>query len=359
MSIKAVTAAYEDFLRESLPVVGKDLDLKHRQMAQAVFPFLRSTFYRWSGLFREICPELAQAPSLLAVGDLHVENFGTWRDGEGRLIWGVNDVDEAQDMPFAIDLVRLATSALLASEEASLGLDAGEICAAILEGYQEQLEKGGRPFVLEEEHGWLRILATGSLRDPVAFWDKIGRLPSAEPPDHVIALLTAHLPKGARPERFASRTAGLGSLGRPRFLALADYDGGKVTREAKAMLPSGWNWSLGQTAPLRCGAILSRAKRCPDPFLTFATDQGGKSGWAIRRLAPHCSRVEMADLPHRRDELKLLRAMGKETANLHLGSADRIDAVREDLQRRPGHWLKHAASLMAEATHRDWQDWRG
>jgi len=36
---------------------------------------------------------------VLAVGDLHVENFGTWRDAEGRLIWGVNDFDEAWRLP--------------------------------------------------------------------------------------------------------------------------------------------------------------------------------------------------------------------------------------------------------------------
>ena len=34
-------------------------------------------------------------PAVLAVGDLHTENFGTWRDAEGRLIWGINDFDEA------------------------------------------------------------------------------------------------------------------------------------------------------------------------------------------------------------------------------------------------------------------------
>ena len=31
--------------------------------------------------------------------------------------------------------------------------------AAILEGYQEGLEQGGRPFVLGEDHGWLRQIA--------------------------------------------------------------------------------------------------------------------------------------------------------------------------------------------------------
>ena len=35
---------------------------------------------------------------------------GTWRDTEGRLIWGVNDFDEVARMPYAVDLVRLVTS---------------------------------------------------------------------------------------------------------------------------------------------------------------------------------------------------------------------------------------------------------
>ena len=48
---------------------------------------------------------------LLCVGDLHVENFGVWRDAEGRLVWGVNDFDEACEAAFAGDLVRLLASA--------------------------------------------------------------------------------------------------------------------------------------------------------------------------------------------------------------------------------------------------------
>ena len=59
-------------------------------------------------------PRIGDAPSVLAVGDIHIENFGTWRDEEGRLVWGVNDFDEAAEMPYVLDLVRLATSAALA-----------------------------------------------------------------------------------------------------------------------------------------------------------------------------------------------------------------------------------------------------
>ncbi len=353
MKVKKATAAYEEFLRAALPVVESDLELKHKQMSAGLFPFLRSTFYRWAVLFRDTCPDLAKTPELLAVGDLHVENFGTWRDVEGRMIWGVNDFDEAQTMPYAIDLVRLATSALLAAEEAKIALPPEQACAAILTGYGEWLEKGGRPYVLEEEHAWLRALATGALRDPVAFAAKMDKLKTAEPPKNVTDLLTAHLPKGAVVKRFTTRTAGLGSLGRPRFVALAELAGGLVVREAKAMLPSAWTWSLGQdAAPLLCRNIAIGAVRCADPWLEF------EKGWAIRRLAPHCSRIELTELPHRTDDLHLLRAMGRETANIHLGSKDAIGAVKKDLAKRPAKWLFEAASAMAEATRADWKEWQ-
>ena len=83
-------------------------------MRSAPFPFLRATYYRWAQIWPEVCRRAATAPVALAVGDLHVENFGTWRDIEGRLIWGINDFDEAWRLPYTNDLIRLATSALLA-----------------------------------------------------------------------------------------------------------------------------------------------------------------------------------------------------------------------------------------------------
>ena len=43
--------------------------------------------------------------------------------------------------------------------------------------------------------------------------------------------------------RVAHRVAGLGSLGRERYVALADWEGGRVAREAKALLPSACVWA--------------------------------------------------------------------------------------------------------------------
>ncbi len=96
------------------------------------------------------------------MGDLHVENFGTWRDIEGRLIWGINDFDEAWRLPYTNDLIRLATSALLAG----MACDAKAGIEAILKGYVEAVEAGGRPFVLAEHHAALRAMATARLHDP-------------------------------------------------------------------------------------------------------------------------------------------------------------------------------------------------
>ena len=79
--------------------------------------------------------------------------------------------------------------------------------------------------------------------------------------------------------------------------------------------------------------------------------------WIVRRLAPDCSRIELASLPAERDEARLLHAMGWETANIHLGAAI-PGAVRRDLERQPQDWLQSAAEKMAQATHKDWAEWK-
>src|SRR5882672_10016625 len=73
------TFEFEKWLGAQLPIIKQDLRLKHQFMADAAFPFFRATFYRWLQLWPEVCADLAKAPKVLAVGDLHIENFGTWR----------------------------------------------------------------------------------------------------------------------------------------------------------------------------------------------------------------------------------------------------------------------------------------
>ena len=273
MDIKAATQRYEARLRAALPlVIDADLDFKHEQMALAPFPFLRATFYRWSQRWGHCCPHLASTPVVLGVGDLHVENYGTWRDAEGRLVWGVNDFDEATLVPYAVDLVRLATSAGLASNAHDLSSELKDAAGALVAGYAEGLagsagpgrdkqgpagpgghkqgpagpgghkQSPGGPFVLAERHATLRQMATSEPRDPVHFWAKMQALPEVAPdsypPDAVRAVLAALPTDEVTDTTTRSRRAGLGSLGRPRLVALAQWRGATVAREVKALLPS-------------------------------------------------------------------------------------------------------------------------
>src|SRR3979490_1942467 len=143
MNVVKATRQFEAWLGKLTPLVKKDLRTKHEAMKSSAFRFLRATYYRWAQIWPKICPDLAKSPQVLAVGDLHVENFGTWRDIEGRLIWGVNDFDEAYPLPYANDLVRLGVSAHLAAEAGHLPLKEKGICDSILEGYSDSLRGNG------------------------------------------------------------------------------------------------------------------------------------------------------------------------------------------------------------------------
>ena len=351
MDIFAATRSYEQWMAQRIAVVRRDLVLKHERLAQDPFVFLRGTFYRWLQHWPAAGAPVTTAPQLLAVGDLHVENFGTWRDAEGRLVWGVNDVDEAWRLPYTLDLVRLATSATLASRHRSFSTPARDLCDAILEGYTRALEQGGRPLVLAERSRWLRLVALGELRDPLTFWpkfDALRRASGAVP--H--ALFRAELPEARLPYRVYRRVAGVGSLGRPRMVALAEWRGARIAREAKAWLPSAAAWASGRATARAVGVtVLERAVRAPDPFFRY------RDGWTVRRLAPDCSRIELTELSGLRDEERLLRMMGWETGNLHIG-ANIILVVRAHLRTLPRRWLREAAAVMADLVEADWRQWR-
>ena len=356
MDIRTATRDYETWLAAHTSLVRPDLALKHARMADEPFRFLRATFYRWIQRWPSLCAELTHAPSVLAVGDLHVENFGNWRDAEGRLVWGINDFDEAAKLPYTNDLVRLAASVSLAIAGSQLAVESKSACKAILDGYVEALGSGGRPVVIDEKHRWFVPVIRDQSRDPVEFWQKLRKLPDARRavPQKALAQMRAMLPESASINLIARRVAGMGSLGRPRFVLLAEWQGGPVAREAKAVVPSACVWAAGGRGPASpaSSTLLAQAVRCADPFFRL------RQGWFIRRLAPDCSKIDLSSLSKAPDEARLLHAMGWETANVHLGSRSAIKGILRDLRKRPRGWLGEAADKMVRATMADWQDWR-
>ena len=356
--IHAATARYEAWLAGFVPIVQADLTLKHSRMAASAFAFMRGTFYRFMQTWERVTPQLRDAPSVLAVGDLHLENFGTWRDAEARLVWGINDFDEAAELPYTLDLLRLATGARLAIAESQLKINPEDACKAVLEGYAAALKMGGSAFVLEAQHGWLRTIAEAALAEPAAYWAKLAALPTASNPvPAATRLLEASLPARASKSRILHRVAGLGSLGRERLVCIADWNGAALAREAKPLAPSAAAWASGVNDDrVRYADILSGAIRAPDP--SISSDEN----WIVRRLAPDSSRIDLSclhsDIRSEMHEEKLLYAMGWETANLHLGSHNAVNAVGRDLEQRPKGWLRDATRDMAAAVTADWKDWK-
>jgi hypothetical protein len=154
--------------------------------------------------------------------------------------------------------------------------------------------------------------------------------------------------------KIVRRRAGLGSLGQPRFVAVASYAGGCIAREIKATVPSASVWKAGEKGyeERYYERLIASAIRSPDPY------QKVEKGWLIRRLSPDSNPIEINDLPRERDESTLLYAMGKETANLHLGSKGQISRVLANLQKRNKRWLRRAGKKMAKVTEKDWNDYR-
>jgi hypothetical protein len=354
VKIHKATERYEAWLGERIPLIQADIQRKHALMKEGPFPFLRATFYRWAQAWPVVSPETYAAPVALAVGDLHVENFGTWRDREGRLIWGLNDFDEAWWIPYTCDLVRLATSALLAVAAEHLRLDGKRACDAIVQGYQDGLQAGGRTFVLAEHHPVLRTMAVERLKQPELFWTKLNAIPAIReaPPESATKALRRMMPERGLQYRVVHRLAGLGSLGRRRYVALAQWRGGTIAREAKELTDSAWLFAHpGRKRGILYQEVIDRSVRCPDPFVEL------RGRWIVRRLAPDCSRIELSSLPAKHDPIRLLHAMGFETANVHLGSRE-ARIMSADLKSRKPNWLLKAASAMAACVRADWEDWR-
>ncbi len=280
-------------------------------------------------------------------------SFGTWRDREGRLCWGVDDFDDAYPLPYTNDLVRLAASLKMVVDAESLTIRYREACDAILEGYNKSLSDGGCPFVLAEHHKNLERLGIDEIKPPQDFWQKLKDAPAVQTvdvPEDARKALKSGLP--SRMEyKISRRQAGIGSLGQPRFVGLGEYAGGDIAREVKATVPSACVWKDGKAGrgERYYERLISSAVRSHDPY------QKVVQGWVVRRLSPDSNPIDIDDLPQERDEYRLLYAMGTEVANVHLGSAGRVKTVLKDLRARNKNWLRKAGKEMARVMEKEWK----
>jgi uncharacterized protein (DUF2252 family) len=123
---------------------------KFRKMAAEPFAFYRGSACLFYADMRELeDPWADERTSRVWIhGDLHAENFGTYMDADGRLVFDVNDFDEAYVGHFSWDLRRFVASLALMGWQKALPDDAiRDLAAAYLRAYVEQVHL----YVEEEE----------------------------------------------------------------------------------------------------------------------------------------------------------------------------------------------------------------
>ena len=341
MDIQTATASYESWLAAHLaaPLDPADVAFKHRQMADPYdpFPFLRGTYYRWARQWAGAAGHLATAPGGAGRRGLARREL---RDVAGRrrpALLGGERLRRGRRPPVH-ERPRPAGRERPAGPPGGPGdQDRGGV-----RGHFGRLPggPGGRrhPVRVGGTPPHLRALALAADRAPRRYWKRLTRAltdPPAEPPAEAAGVLTELLPAGPAPAVRARRRVGMGSLGRPRYVALADRGGSWVAREVKATAPPATAWAAGRDyTSHRMTDAVGGAVRAADPFYR----PGPR--WVARRLGPHCSRVELTTLSDARQLRAVLASMGAETANVHLGTPGAAGAILADLDARPAGWLR-------------------
>jgi uncharacterized protein (DUF2252 family) len=227
---------------------------KYQEMSVSPFSFFRATCH----LFHEDWPissDLNQAPTLWVCGDLHLENFGSYKGIDAhpvreasacaerlhqrQVYFGINDFDEGNRAPLTRDIVRLVVSTLLVGK--SLGLskvDRSNLAQELIDTYRNTLELGVSNNLAEATGVVGDLLRTAKdrsrhdlLKKYIAndqtlkeITDKL--LPvSPIQQDQILAVYNIWAAQQSEPAFYRcldlkQRVAGLGSLGVDRYLLL-------------------------------------------------------------------------------------------------------------------------------------------
>lgn len=367
------------------------LAMKYHNMRSSAFVYLRATCHLFPGQLPEL-KALAKAPAVWSCGDLHLENFGSYK-GDNRLSYfDINDFDESALIPASWDIVRLLTSVRLACADLTFKEDrVRELVDALLGAYFQELRHGSarwleRDTTVGPVHD---LLATVSERKRVDFLDsrsaKKGKNRKLLIDDKkaLAASKDQHAQVGEFMEKFAKtqkdpefyevldvarRIAGNGSLGVDRFVVLVRGKGNPDNNyllDLKQAVPSALTAALTLKQPAwaneaeRVVAVTRRVQAVPVAFL-HAVEMNGND-YVLRDLQPSADRVsfeEKGNEEHRLNELML--AIGRCTAWSHLrGSGRQGSAIADQLVAfgNDDSWqkvLRKASASCAENISTEW-----
>jgi uncharacterized protein (DUF2252 family) len=369
------------------------LALKYRKMAASPFGYFRGTNH----LFHADWPGhgwLERMPAVWLNGDLHLENFGTYR-GDNRLVYfDIGDFDDGALGPLGRDLLRFMVGVHMAGHEMGFGpRRAGELNRIFLAAYRAALVEGkarwierrtaggviGELLIKLERRTQADLLAkrTTIRKGKRRLRTDTGKALALAPEERarVVAFMRRFADGRMHPGFFkvldaAQRVAGVGALGLKRYVVLVAGDGGRegaALIDLKSQAGSSLIPRLRQRQPefaseaARVVAIENRMQAVGPAFLA-AVRIAGRS-FTLRELQPGADKLDLsATHPDRAAFEAVVSAMGELTAWAQLRCAGRDGAAGVDGLMA---FARNAALLRPLLPlARDWAaqiaaDWRG
>ena len=378
MPPSSVLAAAEVITALRTVNAGRDperLAMKYAKMRASPFVFLRGACHLFYAALPD-SPLFREAPLTWACGDLHFENFGSYKGDNRQIYFDINDYDEAALAPASWDLVRLLGSILCGAAELKLdAAAAGQVAAGCLAAYRQALARGKALWVERETAaGMVRELLDGLHdRKRSEFLDKrtvlkgkrrqlrldSGKALPASPAqrDRVAHFLHDFAVDRPDPAFFeildiGRRIAGTGSLGVERYVILVAGKGSPDTNyllDLKESRPSALAEPLarrGIAQPARadeasrCVAVQQRMQAIDHAFLQAVSLD--EHPFILRDLQPAEDRVALA-------------AWGKKLARLEEVVAHMGEILAWDQLRAAGRsGSANADALIAFAADPDW-----
>lgn len=109
-----VRATLQEDHQTRIEVQADGTQRKFKKLSKSPFSFFRGTALLF---YRDMVGMDAHMPTVLALGDVHPENFGVMPNEDGVPIFSVNDFDEAIYAPFTWDMKRGAVGFWIAAHE--------------------------------------------------------------------------------------------------------------------------------------------------------------------------------------------------------------------------------------------------
>ncbi|MFJ7067191.1 DUF2252 domain-containing protein [Streptomyces sp. NPDC101115] len=367
-----ILAVFDTAFGELLAADPAAFKVKFRKMAGSAFAFYRGTaclFYK--DLEREAHggPYLDERTGRVWIhGDLHAENFGTYLDANGRLIFNVNDFDEAYVGPFTWDLKRLAASlALIGYAKALSDRQITELVRIFAASYRERihaLATGAKsdeiaPFTLDSAQGPLldalreaRSLTRFGLLDSMTEIREFERRFSAGGGSMELDAATRYkvlaafdgyletLPESslARPDSYrvkdvvGRRGIGIGSAGLPSYNILLEGNSDALENDVVIYMKQAQTPAVSRhvtDAAVRAyfhheghrTVISQRALQAhADPWLGWTELDG--TGQLVAEVSPYAVDLDWSDIDDPEEIAATVADLGRATAAMHAAADD-------------------------------------